>query len=178
MKKMIPLLCVLLVAVAGAGCSPGEGLRILNSQQEQSSERTQVQTPAGNSVNTPNAVLTQKDADAVMALATSKLEAVNGVEDVTPEVIAKLENTVTTKDYVANFVKSNAKTLADDGLPAEPMSISVLKLLQSEAGGKASIAGNTLTIVNPEDTALLKTDIVFKYSGGKWLIDNVVFVEK
>ena len=137
-----------------------------------------MQTPAGNSVNTPNAVLTQKDADAVMALATSKLEAVNGVEDVTPEVIAKLENTVTTKDYVANFVKSNAKTLADDGLPAEPMSISALKLLQSEAGGGASITGNTLTIVNTEDTALLKTDIVFKYSGGKWLIDNVVFVEK
>jgi hypothetical protein len=179
LKKMILTLCVLLVAVAGAGCSPGEGLRILNSQQEQSSERTPVKTQANAPAETPAAaVLTRKDADAVLALAASKLEAVEGAEDVTPEAIAKLENTVITKDYVTNFVKSNAKTLAEDGLPAEPMSISALKLLQSEAAGKSSIAGNTLTIINPEDTALLKTDVAFMYTGGTWLIDNIIFVEK
>ncbi|MFZ1384173.1 MAG: hypothetical protein WAS02_04645 [Propionicimonas sp.] len=174
MKKLTLMLCALLIVVAGAGCSPEE----LRKDVVETQAGAAGETAPGTSAGAAAPVLTQKEADAVLALAASKSEAVNRPEDVTPEAIAKLENTVITSDYVANFGRFNATILADESLPAEALAIAVLKILESEAVGKSSLAGDTMTIPNPEDTVLEKTDVVFKYSGGKWLIDNVIFTNK
>ena len=123
----VALSVALLIVVAGAGCSPEE----LRKDVVETQAGAAGETAPGTSAGAAAPVLTQKEADAVLALAASKSEAVNRPEDVTPEAIAKLENTVITSDYVANFGRSNATILADESLPAEALAIAVLKILES-----------------------------------------------